>query len=391
MRTREHPGRDPGIDELEAALHGDGRGPAAEAWRALREDVRALAPPIDPGFERRLRERLAEPDRPSRRPVGRASAGGAHRRLPRPGRWVREPRLLAGVLGALAALAIGIVIAGPFSGTRNGEPDAQIAAQQAAEPLARKHSSQVPASPSNTAKATSGAVQTIGGAIPPSGRLQQLSASITLAPSPGELQSVADGVGRLAAREGGFVQTSQVNVQSGGGEAALQLSIPSARLSAALTALGRLAPVRAESRALQDITSSYESAKRRLADAAGARAALLRALANATTQAQIESLRRQLSLASGAIDRARSNLQTVSRSARSSSLEVSLLGDGHGADAGLTLDRGLHDAGRVLTVALIVVLIGLAVLVPLLVIVSALGLVARRARRVLRERALEGP
>jgi hypothetical protein len=72
-------------------------------------------------------------------------------------------------------------------------------------------------------------------------------------------------------------------------------------------------------------------------------------------------------------------------------VEVTVLGDAHAASEGLTLHRGLHDAGRVLTVALVVLLIALAVLVPLgLVLLALLG--ARRVwRRHEREQALGAP
>ena len=65
-----------------------------------------------------------------------------------------------------------------------------------------------------------------------------------------------------------------------------------------------------------------------------------------------------------------------------------MLANGHASGEGLTLHRGLHDAGRVLTVALIVLLIGLAGLVPALLILAVLLAAFRRGRRVMRERAL---
>lgn len=73
---------------------------------------------------------------------------------------------------------------------------------------------------------------------------------------------------RLAVSEGGFVQNSHVQVQqTGPSEADLTLKLPSAKLNAALAALAELAPVHAESQSLQDITNSYQAARRALADA----------------------------------------------------------------------------------------------------------------------------
>jgi hypothetical protein len=178
--------------------------------------------------------------------------------------------------------------------------------------------------------------------------------------------------------------------QAGQSEATLMLRLPSARLSTALASLAQLAPVRAESQSLQDITSTYNAARQRLADATAGRQALLRALSQATTEGQIDSLRERLSQASGAIARARSALQSVSQQASTAEVEVTILGDARAGSEGLTLHRGLHDAGRVLVVALVVLLIAAAILVPLALLVFALAIALRAWRRYQRERAL-GP
>jgi hypothetical protein len=56
---------------------------------------------------------------------------------------------------------------------------------------------------------------------------------------------------------------------------------------------------------------------------------------------------------------------------------------------GLTLSRGLHDAGRVLVVTLAVLLIAAAVLVPLALVIFALAAGRRTWRRHQRERVLD--
>jgi hypothetical protein len=196
-------------------------------------------------------------------------------------------------------------------------------------------------------------------------------------------------VAQLAVREGGFVQRSQVHLQQGtAGEANLQLSLPSTRLSAALAALGRLAPVRAESQSLQDITDEYNAARSKLADAVAERQALLRALSKASTQGEIESLHARLSLAAGAITRARSAFQSVSRRGSSSAVEVTVLGDTHVTGGSSTLSRALQDAGDVLKVVLAVLIVALAVLVPLALLLALGAITWRASRRRLRERAL---
>jgi hypothetical protein len=225
--------------------------------------------------------------------------------------------------------------------------------------------------------------------VRPSGRVQQLAASISLATSAGDIQSIADGVMRLAASEGGYVQSSHVQVQGGTGEANLTLKLPSAKLGTALGALARLAPVRAESQSLQDITDTYDAARQRVADAAAERNALLRALSRASTPGQIDSLRERLAQARAALAQARSAFQAVSRLASTAEVEVTVLGEAQASGAGLTVNRGLHDAGRVLIVTLAVLLIAAAILVPLSLLTLAVAGAWRIVRRRRRERALD--
>jgi hypothetical protein len=219
--------------------------------------------------------------------------------------------------------------------------------------------------------------------------VQELGASVTLAVAPAKVQETSDRVSRLVIRDGGFVQSSHVQVQQGrGGEATLTLRLPSQKLSAALASLEQIAPVREESQSLQDITSSYDAARQRLRDVEAERQALLRALAKATTEGEIDSLRERLAQSRGGLAGAHSALEVVSRRASTAEVEVTVLGDAHAAGEGLTLHRGLHDAGRVLTVTLVVLLIAAAALVPLALLLLGLTAAARVWRRRRREQVL---
>jgi hypothetical protein len=413
MRLVPSPGlhEDSWHDEIETALHGEDSGVAGAAWRELRTDVRALAAPMSADFERLLSDRIQE-----------WTAAAAHdeagplRRLPR--RGFKRLRLPSGRLrlaspgrlravGLLATVACTLAIAGLVAASLQPNGQSARREQQPASALSATGRDQQgdlrPLPPRAAAKASAGAsggVANAGraeaaasaptsdeGALSAPGHVQQLAASVTLSSSPGEVQSLADRVTSLAVRDGGFVQSSQVQQQAQGtSEATLDLKVPSAQLSGALAALGRLAPVRAESQSLQDITGEYDAARRNLSDAVAERKALLQALAKAVTQAQIESLRQQLALAGSAITRAQSALRAVSRQASSSALEVTVVGDARAE--GLTLHQGLHDAGRVLTVALVVLLIGAAVLVPLAAMCVIFVFGGRAWRRHLRERSL---
>ena len=383
------------LAELDAALSGADEGPAADSWRELREDVRALAPPMTADFERQLAQRIAEPrshrrafkHRGTLRRRGTPLAPGTLRgRLHRPGR-----PLGAAIATAIIVAVVAVVIAGPSQSGPSREAAPAPAPAFGSAPFASSgaHAANSTSRSAQAAVAEPATPATGGPASAP-GRVQQLGASVTLAATPSEVQATADRVARLAVSDGGFVQSSRVQVQQAGtSEANLMLRLPSERLSAAIASLERLAPVRAESQSLQDITDAYDAARRRLTDATAERQALLRALSHASTQGQIDSLRERLSQARTAIAQARSALAGVSRRASTAEVEVTVLGDTHAGSEGLTLQRGLDDAGRVLTVTLIVLLLAAAGLVPSALVLAALVAGRRAWLRYRREHALD--
>jgi hypothetical protein len=431
---REVPPSDDWHAALDAALNGEGEDAAADSWRELRAGVRALAPTIAPEFERQLGERLVEQAvrRPRHlAPMQRVQAGGtpasigtARRRgrdrghaatKQSPG-WARRllatgPRRAAVIATTVAAVVAAVLIAGPLGA---GKRPIEEAIPQGSAGSAHLHMS-APAPAIQAAKGTAvqGAEAAAGGALARTaggglastapagveaavagGRVQQRAASIDLSAAPSEVQAVADRVTHIAANLGGYVQSSQVNVQAQAHEAAtsraeLDLKLPSAKLNSELATLGELAPVRSESQSLQDITNTYNAAQRRLGDAIAARRALLHALAAATTEDQIDSLRARLPQARRAISEAQSALQTVSQRASTSEVQVEVLGDRHATSEGLTLRRGLRDARKVLVTTLAVLLIASAILVPLIFVVLAFTVARRSWRRAQRERALD--
>jgi Domain of unknown function (DUF4349) len=424
MRIIPFPGRDEieGVAtwrvELEAALNGEDDGTTADSWRELRADVRATAPPMAPDFERRLRARLAEqgarglrqaapadvaPKRPRGRLRGLLSGGGRLGGLP----LSTAPRRAAVSVALVAAVVVAVLIAGPLRAGNRLPGEAVPRAPSAS-------SAPSVGGPTATSRATNGALVqsaagasggvagTSGGAAASApvagaeagapGRVQQRTATLSLSASASEVQTVADRVMHLATSVGGFVQSSQVQVlapQEGTSHAELQLRLPSAKLTAALAALGQLAPVRSESQALQDITNSYDAARQRLGDATAERQALLRALARASTEGEIDSLRERLAQARRAIAAAQAAFHAVSQRASISEVEVTVLGDARATSEGLTLHRGLHDAGRVLVVTLAVLLIALAILAPLALLLLALTSALGAWRRYRRERVLD--
>jgi hypothetical protein len=400
------------LTELEAALDGSAEGPHADSWRELHGDVRALVPPMSPEFERELSERIAE--RITHSATKRSAPKGSTPKQTRR-RWGWPPRpsrpALAGVSVACVVIAV-VLIAAPWRpaghtvessgkssaasartdrlGPAFGQGQAESAPPAGAIHAAKNAAAEPSASASAGAAANApNAPVVASGAASAPGRVQQLGASISLSATPSEVQTVADRVSRLAVSDGGFVQSSHVNETEKAGEANLTLSLPSAKLSAALASLGQLAPVRAENQSLQDITNTYDAARQRLSDATAERQALLRALAKASTEGEIDSLRERLAQNRGAIAQAHTALQAVSQKASASEVEVTVIGDKGVGSEGLTLSRGLHDAGRVLVVTLAVLLIVAAILVPLALAIVALATGGRAWRRHQRERVLD--
>ncbi len=410
------PGQEAWNAELEAALRGELQGQAADGWRELRDDVRSLAPTMTPAFEARLAEELerrgalhprpaeagANADVPAARPRALARLRGLARLRLGPSSLAahRRPALGAAVAAVAALLVVALIAGSRGSGSAvPTEAPAEKAPALAAGPGAKSeaqaspskssgspavagHGDEEPAPPLLAAPSSTAAPSTPA-------RVQQLGASVTLGTTPANVQAISDQVAQLTVREGGYVQSSNVQVQQqGASEASLALRLPSARLSAALAAIGRLAPVRAENQSLQDITGSYDAARQQLSDAIAERRALLHALAAATTEGQIDSLRERLAQASAAITRAQASVNAVSRRASTAEVEVAVLGDARAGAEGLTLHTGLHDAGRVLLVALIAILIASAVLVPLALVIAASAGALGAWRRYRRERVL---
>ncbi|HEY4917572.1 MAG TPA: DUF4349 domain-containing protein [Solirubrobacteraceae bacterium] len=370
------------LQQLESALDGDAQGPAAESWRELRDDVRSLAPAMSADFERELSERILERDRA---------------RVPRKLRLTRPSRPAIATAFSVAVVAlVALVAVAPWRGGH--APEAEPAQHVSSGALVRAPSATATPTPTPKGSAqAAGEASPAGAAVAPSsngpaaalGRIQQLGASVTLAVTPANVQETSNRVSRLVVRDGGFVQSSHVQVQQGrGGEATLTLRLPSEKLSAALASLEQIAPVREESQSLQDITNTYDAARQRLRDVEAERQALLRALAKATTEGEIDSLRERLAQSRGALAGAHSALEVVSRRASTAEVEVTVLGDAHAAGEGLTLHRGLHDAGRVLTVTLVVLLIAAAALVPLALLLLGLTAAVRVWRRRRREQVL---
>lgn len=400
-------GREAG-EQIDEALAGELAGEEAFALRELREDVRALAPGLDAEFERELQAWVEECSRwraSSRRGLRGGLAAARERLSGTPRRLVA----LGGTGVVVAAVVVGVVAISGGSGSINS-PSSPLASSPAV--MRPRHRAKVFGDLESTTSSSS-ATKARAKVAPSSGeekgpasgagdfgsaaapiaphRLQRLGASVTLAPHGAEgVQEASDAVTQLAADDGGYVESSQVQVRhEGQSEAQLHLSIPSAKLAGAIAALGRIAPLRDVSQESQDITSSYDASKRQLSDDEAVRRALLRALSAATTEGTIDSLRDRLSSNREALSHDRERLGSISHAAATSQLEVAITSSGAATTGSSTLDRGLHDAGHVLALAGAGALVALAVLVPLALLAVAFDALRRAWRRRVREAALE--
>jgi len=228
-------------------------------------------------------------------------------------------------------------------------------------------------------------------------RFNETSAELTLGTDAEHVQAVADDVFGVVGRYEGIVLTSSISDGAEGeAGASFSLLIPSAKLPAALADLSGIAEVRSRRESSQDITAPVVTTRERLRDARAEVEGLLKQLANADTDEERAAVKAQLRFQHRRVAGLRSALNGLQRRANFSRVSLDVVtGDttafgAGGGDGRWTIADALRDAGRVLSVAAGVTLVGLAVLAPL-ALLALLAWLARRAwLRQSRERALRG-
>ncbi len=348
------------------------------------------------GLDERVARRFARPARPARSR----------------GRWTRGwwYGSAAGLAGAIAAIVVVVVLAG-----HGGGGPGVAATSSAAASSPRELSAPAPAhggaaaagsasvAPANRAATSAGspAAASPNGSLSlapapvPSGRRQIVqSAQLQLSTSPGRIDDVAQQVFNVVATQKGIVESSTVTATGNpDGNAAFQLSVPSANLAATLNALSSLrnASVVSRTDTTSDITGQIGGAGRRLAEARALRSSLLKQLAAATTSTQVESIRAQLRDVDASIASDLSTLRGLQHQVAYSQVAVGIQATAVAPAPGssFTLGRAAHDAGRVLVVVAGVALIALAVLVPLGRVAALLVWIGLAVRRRRREQALD--
>lgn len=406
------------LDALDRALAGE---PVEFELRELEDlvrDVRATAPEMSPAFAAQLEHEVQEGF-----PTSRERAPGM-RRAASSRRWLLLP-----AVGSLAAVLVALVIVlggndgigtgesltgdepnalssggreaaapadgdtadsaggsgSPDAGGRQGDPATSAAARRAA-PVAPGAS----VSPSASTVSPPPPPAAVSPARP---RKVERSAVLALRTPDDDFERTTDAVIATVGRLGGIVASSQIGASDTvGGEASFDLRIPTESLDRALAALSKLGHVTERSQSLQDITAGFASAQERLTDARAERRGLLRALARATTQNQIDSIKAQLRNVSSRIAGAKGELSSLRRRADLSRVDLTVRADGESGVTGggsWTPGDAAGDALRVLEVVAGIALVALAVLAPLAVIGGAVLVAVRSGRRRRRESALD--
>jgi hypothetical protein len=376
----------------------------------LERELRADRPEPDPEFARRLDD-WAAAGFPRDRGLGPRPAGG---RLARGGlarAWQRltsiPPRRLLMPVGAATTLlvVVGIAINGGRSESGGGEVTSSFDSGGSGADSESSASAQKEVAPD----VGQGALLEAGAAdeavtpypVPPSDdgggiargtddRIVDATARITLGAETGDVQGVANGVVEVTDRYNGVVLESQVTTDQAGARAGFALEIPYSRLDAALADLSGLADVISRTEAGEDITARAVRAQKNLADVfeqiRKARIELIQADAREErliVKSRISSLEAQA-------DAFEAELNNVQRQGRFATVNVDITSDGPGSEGGdWTLGDALGDAGRVIEVIGGIALVSLAVLLPIALVGALAWLIAARARRHRRERALD--
>jgi hypothetical protein len=410
------------LDAIDATLAGEPVDPQYAELAELALLLRDERPAVDPDFASSMDRRVAQ-----RFAGAPASDSAATPRFSLP--WREWMRPVAGIAAGLAVVAAVVVAVGPGGGGSSASSSsaasapATTSASSAAPPQRRALSgssgSATPGSAasgsaasgsagsgSGSGSAGSSSAPSSAGALAfpsppnatptPNGRKIVQSAQLALGAPANRIETVAQEVFDVAGREHAVVNNSNVTA-GGGGSAQFQLSVPSSALAATMSALSQLhyANVVSRTDGTQDVNGQYLSDVRKLNDARALRTSLLKQLAKATTQEQIDSLNARIRDAEASIRSDESTLNGLNHKVDFSQVEVNIdsaaapvpsHGSGH---SGFTLGRAAHDAGRVLTVGAGVALITLAVLVPLALIAALAWWIWSAVRRRRREQALD--
>lgn len=421
MRLRERTGEpDPQAErELEAiddALAGRPVDADLAGWAELAEMLRGERPEPDDGWSAELDERVSE--RFPRRP------GSGRRDVADLGARLAElmPRRMTPAVAGLATLVVVAVVAattlstGDDSGdsgqlqsldrgelseqmeTTTAAPDAAVAPESAGAGAAGDAAAPAPADLGYADQEAEGAIRAGGredGAISPGVENRKVDRDVTLALAapPEDVNDVSDKAIAITRDLDGIVATSNVSTAGRDASATLELVIPTRNLDTAIDRLTEIGDVRSLEEASTDITRPYVTAEDRLEDAEAERKELLEALGNASTDAEAEAIRIQISDARKEIAKAQAAFDNIARKAQLSEVSLTIKGDRDASATSDDDDKSLgdwfDDAKDVLSDVAGILLVAAAILIPAAILLMIAWLLIRRSIRRRRERALD--
>lgn len=218
------------------------------------------------------------------------------------------------------------------------------------------------------------------------------SARIVLATEASGVRSAAAQVFETVHSSDGIVMRSSVRDGSAGAAGAVfDLLIPSGKLGDALASFSEIAEVRSRSESTLDVTAPTIGLEERLRDGQATVEGLLEQLAGADTAAEREAIEAELRTERRRLASLRSRLAALQRRTHFSRVSLRIetgAAATSDADGRWGVDDALGDAGRILTVAAGVTLVGLAILAPLALLGLLAGFARRRWVRARRERVL---
>ncbi len=222
-------------------------------------------------------------------------------------------------------------------------------------------------------------------------RQEDRSASLTLRTGTDNVGDVSDQAIQITESVGGVVTSSQLSQSKNAATAQLELSIPTRDLDSTLDRLTNLATVASLNEASQDITQPFVSAQDELRDARAQRAKLLEALGNATSDTEAAAIRKQLDDVRHEISRKKAAFAKVARRARMANVSLRIEGSAAENSKGdsWTLGDAASDALDALKTVAGVMLVGAAIVLPIVALVALIAWLAVAWRRRARERTLD--
>jgi hypothetical protein len=386
---------DPGLEELAllaAELRAERPEPSAEAAELLDDLAANRFPPRESDRLGRTSRRISDAFADLRRK-------GARRLIP----------AFGAVTVFVVALGVGISQSGVFGGNEAAGPPSGAEQASGGAKVHRTPSEAVtPPAGTLTPQASGPALRlrnqsraagtdALTPALPPSHRKIARDVDLELSTAPDHFRDAADGVLDVVRGHRGFVVSSHVSGGDPGvrgaqrGHANFELRIPAGELSGAMGDLSNLGHVVARTDGSLDVTKRFVSARKRIDALTAARGKLLRQLGEAATITEEQSIRARLRIVEARLSAAHRDLAKAQQRVHLVPVSVAIRADAHASPGGAwTIGDAFHDAGRILTVAAGVALVGGAALLPF-ALLAALGAAGWRGwvhRQ--RRRALDG-